>query len=178
MPIEQCLNPSFRCERNVLTFSCAGIRKLALLLTLCWSQAGGGFEPLTVGSMSKDLTTQLSQRHWQHQTIYNTAKFGNKIPPTPAPETQFNTVHYHRHHAAFVIHWSASMTHVRVVLNACQPFSDIIGCDIFDHLFWFRVVIRKNSQAETNEGREKTLIKDNTIWHDTLVASIQVSKSC
>ena len=106
------------------------------------------------------------------------SKVWKQIPPTPAPETQFNTVHYHRHHAAFVIHWSASMTHVRVVLNACQPFSDIIGCDIFDHLFWFRVVKRKNSQAETNEGREKTLIKDNTIWHDTLVASIQVSKSC
>ena len=34
--------------------------KLAILLTLSESLAEGGFEPLTIGSLCKNLTTELS----------------------------------------------------------------------------------------------------------------------
>ena len=58
--IKQCPGPSSQCDhtpRDPYTWNC---RELATLLTLSESLAEVGLKPLTIGSMRKNLTIELS----------------------------------------------------------------------------------------------------------------------
>ena len=54
--IDQCPGPSSRCDHTYAWNN----RELATLLTLSEGLVEGRFEPLTKGSMRKNLTTELS----------------------------------------------------------------------------------------------------------------------
>ena len=56
--IKQCPGPSSRYGITPCDFYALNYREMATLLTLSEALAGGGFEPLTIGSIRKNLTAE------------------------------------------------------------------------------------------------------------------------